>query len=346
VVDDGYPVSSLRIPGTDPFGLMWPCIEPFVFESPLNTTYVTADMVAFRRDWQAQQTFATLDDATNPVLTAHDLPFVYQPGLRLLVGRRMNDWFALEASYLGLLDWNEVRDVRNTTVNTLGTEGNMFSPFSNFGNPPIVGFDYNNFASIRMVTTFHNAELNLRQRLATPPSCLQATAIWGLRYINVQDKFSYRTQSLEPDPDGTNTAINVQASNNLFGVQVGGAVEFQVERRCWLLFEAKGMLLANSASQQTSYSTGPLAGPNSTTNGSRSQGRAMLGGDLAATLEWKITPAIIARFGYQGIFLDGLSLGSDNFLRNLANMTTDPNVLSDDGHLAYQGPFAGVTVTW
>ncbi len=277
VVDDGYPVSSLRIPGTDPFGLMWPCIEPFVFESPLSRTYVTADMVAFRRDWQAKQTFATVNNSTTLALTAHDLPFVYQPGLRLLVGRRMNDWFALEGSYLGLLDWNEVRDVRNTTVNSLGTEGNLFSPFSNFGNPPIVGFDYNDFASIRMVTTFHNAEINLRQRLGTPPSILQATAIWGLRYINVKDKFSYRTQSAEPDPAGTNTAINVQSSNNLFGVQVGGSVEFQVERRCWLLFEAKGMLLANSASQQTSYTAGPLAGPDTTINGSHSQGRRHVG---------------------------------------------------------------------
>ncbi len=346
VVNDGYPVSSLRIPGTDPFGLMWPCIEPFVFQSPLKTTYFTADMVAFRRDWQASQTFATLDTSTNAVLGTHDLPFVFQPGMRLLAGRRFNDWFALEASYIGLLDWNESRSVRDSTSNALGTTGNLFSPFSNFGDPPIVGFDYNYFASIHVVSTFNNAELNLRQRLATPPSCLQATAIWGLRYINIQDRFSYRTQSFEPAPGGTNTAIDVQARNNLFGVQVGGTVEFQVERRCWLMFEAKGMLMANSASQQTSYTAGTLAGAGSTVTGSRSQGRAMLGADLAATLEWKILPGLIARFGYQGIFLDGLALGSNNFLRNLADMAINPNQLSENGHLAYQGPFAGVTLTW
>ena len=346
VVDDGYPVSSLRIPGVDPFGLMWPCIEPFIFESPLNTTYVTADMVAFRRDWQELQTFATLDTPTNAVLGTHDLPFVFQPGLRLLAGRRLNDWFAIEASYLGLLDWNEIRAVRNETVNALGTDGNLFSPFSNFGDPPLVGFDYNFFSSIKIVSTFHNAEINLRQRLATPPSCLQATALWGLRYINIHDDFSYRTQSAEPTPGGTNTAVDVEATNSLFGVQVGASVEFQFERNWWLMFEAKGMLLANSSSQTTDYTVGPLAGPDTTVSGTRSQGRATLGGDLAAVVEWKVTPAIVARFGYQGIFLDGLALGSDNFLRNIANMTTDPNELSDEGHLAYQGPFAGVTVTW
>ncbi len=346
VIDDGYPVSSLRFPGVDPFGLAWPCIEPFVFESPLDTTYVTADLVAFRRDWQASQTFATRDTPGNAVLGTHDLPFVFQPGLRLLAGRRVSDWFALEASYLGLLDWNESREVRDSTDNALGTVGNLFSPFSNFGDPPLVGFDYNDFASIRVVSTFHNAELNLRQRLGTPPSTLQASALWGLRYINVQDRFSYRTRSLEPVLGGTNTAIDVKASNSLFGVQVGMAVELQIERRAWLLFEAKGMLLSNSARQQTDYTVGPLAGPDATVSGARSQGRATLGGDLAATLEWKVTPAIVARFGYQGIFLDGLALGSDNLLRNLAGMTTNPDQLSDDGHLAYQGPFAGVTVTW
>jgi hypothetical protein len=347
VVDDGYPVSSLKFPGVDPFGLAWPCIEPFIFESPLNRTYVTADMVAFRRDWAASDTFATLGTtATNSVLGTHDLPFVFQPGLRLLAGRRVNDWIAIEASYLGLLDWNEQREVRNTTVNSLGSEGNLFSPFSKFGNPPIVGFDYNDFASIKIVSTFHNAELNMRQRLATPPSILQASAIWGLRYINIYDQFTYKTQSAEPVVGGTNTNIDVQGRNNLYGVQVGMAVEFQIERRCWLLFEAKGMLMANSASQQTEYTTGPLARPDATITGAHSQGRVTLGGDLAATLEWKITPGIVARFGYQGIFLDGLALGADNLLRNLAGMTTNPNLLSDDGHLAYQGPFAGVTATW
>jgi len=346
VVDDGYPVSSLRLPGVDPFGLAWPCIEPFIFESPLNQTYVSADMLAFRRDWQSSQPFATLDTPNNPVLGTHDLPFVFQPGLKLLVGRRMNDWIALEGVYLGLLNWNETREVRDTTQNSLGTDGNLFSPFSKFGDPPIVGFDYNNLASISIVSTFHNAEINLRQRLGTPPSCLQASALWGLRYINIQDRFSYRTQSFEPTPGGTATAIDVNTSNNLFGVQVGMAVEFQIERRCWLMFEAKGMLMSNTASQETSYAAGPLAGPDVTVTGSRSQGRAMLGADLAATLEWKITRGIIARFGYQGIFLDGLALGSNNFLRNLAGISTNPNELSDDGHLGYQGPFAGVTVTW
>jgi hypothetical protein len=54
----------------------------------------------------------------------------------------------------------------------------------------------------------------------------------------------------------------------------------------------------------------------------------------------------VARFGYQGIFIDGLALGSDNFLRNVPNMTTDPSELAKDGHLAYHGPFAGATLTW
>ncbi len=346
VIDDGYPVSSLRIPGVDPFGLAWPCIEPFVFESPLEQTYVTADLVAFRRDWQASETFATLDNPENSVLGTHDLPFVFQPGLRFLVGRRVTEWFALEASYLGLLDWNEGREVRDSTVNALGTPGNLFSPFSNFGVPPLVGFDFNDFASLRVVSTFQNAELNLRQRLGTPPSILQSSAIWGLRYINLRDRLTYQTQSNEPIAGGTANAINVQADNNLFGVQVGMAVEIQFERRCWLLFEAKGMLLSNFANQQTDFTTGPLAGPGTTITGSRDQSRVTLGGDLAATLEWKVLPSVVARFGYQGIFLDGLALGADNLLRNLTGMTTNPDQLSDDGHLGYQGPFAGVTATW
>ena len=76
---------------------------------------------------------------------------------------------AIEASFLGLLQWDESRAVRDSTVNSQGTAGNLFSPLTNFGNPPQVGLDFNTLASLRIISQFNNGELNLRQRLNTSP---------------------------------------------------------------------------------------------------------------------------------------------------------------------------------
>ncbi len=322
------------------------CAKPFLYQSPLETTYFTADTVAFRRDWQAKQTFATLNDPTTAVLGTHNLDFVHQPGLRVLAGRRLNDSLAVEASFLGLLQWDELRSVQDSTLNSQGTLGNLFSPLTNFGSPAQLGLDYNSFVSIHTVSQFNNAELNLRHRLDTPPSGMQVSFICGVRYMNVRERFEYRARSFSPSPVGTANAVDVVTKNGLIGTQIGGLADFQIEPRCWISFEAKAVMLANDAGQQTQYTVGPLVGPGTTTSGARNQERVTFAGDLTATAVWKFTPAIVGRVGYQGIFIDGLALGSANFLLNAANMTTAPNELARGGHLAYHGPFAGVTVTW
>ena len=323
-----------------------PCFTPFVYESPLNTTYATADFIAFRRDWSPSLTMATSGSPDNPVLGTHDLQVVFQPGLRVVVGRRLNDSIAVEGTFLGLLQWDEIQAVGNQTINSLGTAGNLFSPFTSFGDPAAVGFDYNNFASIRVMSSMNNAEINLRQQLDTFAACFQATWVYGVRYMNVRDQFQYRTRSLEPVAAGTTNFVDVLAKNSLIGLQTGGSGEIRLARRAWLQFEFKFLLMHNDAGQQTEFTTDPLIGAGTTVTGSRSQGRVALGGDAAATLTWQVSTAIILRVGYQVIFVDGLALGADNFIQNIALITTDPTILSQDGHLAWHGPFAGVTATW
>jgi putative beta barrel porin BBP7 len=342
-LDIGPGGGPARAPWYSPSGL---CFQPLLYASPLETTYVTADLIAFRRDWQTRQVFATLNNSTNIALSIGDLEIAYQPGLRVLAGRRLNDCFAVEGSFLGLLQWDETRTRLDNTPNSQGTTGNLFSPFSNFGVPPVVGFDFNDLASIRLNSQFNNAELNLRQRLVTQPSLMQASALYGFRYMNVRETFDYRTASLAPIGPGTAIAVETNTRNNLWGLQAGGTLEFRIEPRFWLNFELKGILSYNNASQQTDFTAGPLAGPGVTTSGSNDRGRITLGGDVSATAIWKFTPRIVGRAGYQGIFIDGLALAADNFHRNLQFMSTSPSDITRNSHLAFHGPFAGVTVTW
>jgi hypothetical protein len=333
-------------PAPNPLPTLGLCDQLLVYQSPVDTMYFRTEAVAFQRDWQASQPMATLGNPTNVVLSTHDLQFTMQPGLSVLLGRRLNNVFALEGGFIGLLSWNESRTVQNSTINSQGTAGNLFSPFTHFGNPAQVGLDYNTFSSIRTATDFNTAELNIRQRFFTPPSILQASGVYGFRYINIHDRFEYRTRSLSPSPAGSDNAVDVVANNGLFGVQAGGTLEFQIEPRGWINFEAKGIMCRNGAREEMQYTVGPIAGPGTTVNTDQTKGRMALGADVQGSVVWKFTPAIVGRAGYQCIFIDGLVLGSDNFGHNAPLITTGHTDVVSTGNLAFHGPFAGLTVTW
>lgn len=319
---------------------------PAFYEPSLQRTYVTADFVGFLRDRQPNHVFATADGSTHDVFDTKNLDFVMQPGLRLLVGRRFAECWAIEASYLGLFQWDEQNAIRNVTPNIHGTNGNLFSPLTNFGSPAQIGLDFNNLVAARLRSQFDNAEINFRQTLYSTPPAMQITALYGFRYINLREKLNFHSESSVPIPTGTQNTVDVSAGNNLYGLQMGGMFDLMLHRRAWLNIEAKGMLFRNSQNQSTDYTFGPIGGGTTTFSGALSQARACVGADISVTLVWAFSPSLLGRVGYQGIFLDGLSLAADNFARNAPFLTTGPTQLSRDGHLTFQGPFAGFTLTW
>jgi len=334
-------------PGEDanPFTQDEPLIPPTPYQSSLGSVYVTSDLVGFTR-LDPSGTFARFNRVTT-VLSGDNLDFSYQPGLRALVGIRLNDYYALETSYLGHFDWYEQHTVRDQVTNTLGTAGNLFSPFTNFGNPSQAGLDFNNFVSVATETRFNTGEFNVRQRVDLPSSGFQAAGLWGLRYINLSDRFHYRSRSASPTPAGSAVAEDVNAYNRMFGAQIGGAFEAHIERRAWFNLEAKGLLLTNESSQSSHFTRGPLGSVATTTAlGDAKQRRVSLGADVQAVLSWRFSPAIVGRLGYQAIFLGGVALGEDNFLANARNAAVAPSELSNDGNMTFHGPFTGVTVTW
>lgn len=323
------------------------CCDPLlVYQSPLDTNYFRTEIVGFQRDWQVSRTMATRENSVDPALTTHDLEFVMQPGLAVLVGHRLNPTFALEAGYVGLLQWDETRTIQNLNLNSQGTQGDLSSPFTRFGHPPEVGLDYNTFVSIRTKTAFNTAEFNLRQRFDIPPSIMQASGLYGFRYMNINDQFQYRSRSLAPPGVGADNSADVQGINNLFGAQIGGTLDFQVYPRCWLNFEGKFIIARNGATQSIDYTTGPIAGPTSTITNEQSTSRVALGGDVQASAVWKFTPHFIGELGYRAIIIDGLVLGSDSFARNAPIITTGYPEAVNTGHLVFHGPFAGMTATW
>jgi Putative beta barrel porin-7 (BBP7) len=332
---------------TDWFTVPDSCPAPARFyESPRRRVYGLAEGVAFRRSASGNQDFAKINPPGLVALSTRDLNFAYQGGVRGLVGLRMNDRFALEGSYFGLLQWDESSAVRNETINSFGTPGVLVSPFTNFGVPREAGFDYNTVVSIRVESRLENAEFNLRQVLDTNPSTMQATVLYGFRYINVDEEFEYRSQSFVPPVAGTANAVDVGTNNQLFGFQVGTMLEFNVEPRCWINGEFKAGVFHNNASQSTDFVSGPLAGPPTLINTGIAREATTWMLDGSASVMYQFTPSIVARVGYQAIWLDGLALASENFSQNAPLLGLGPAILAKDGSVVYHGPFAGLTFTW
>ncbi|MEX2186093.1 MAG: BBP7 family outer membrane beta-barrel protein [Pirellulales bacterium] len=319
------------------------CPQPAInYFDPHGRWYVAADGIALKRDPSDERPIATRDTATDVVLSTSDLRGEFEGGLRLLVGRQLSERWAIEGSYFGLTTWRAQAAVRDSTLNADGTLGNLFSPFSGFGDPAVVGLDFNSLASINNTSSLDNFELNVRQRVDLPASQLGAYMLYGVRFMNLRERFEYRTESASPAPGGSINAIAVETDNDAVGFQLGSALEWRVEERGWITVEMKGVVAHNNADQAT---VGDLSGI-AAVAGARGESRTTFVGDLSVAAMYQFTPRLLGRIGYQSIWVDGVALASENLEADPNVLTLGPPRLVHDGSVVYHGPFAGLTLTW
>lgn len=302
-------------------------------------------------------------DTVTPVLGTQDLDFGFQYGGRALVGRTLGNCHAFEVSYFQVTDWDEMAAVRDDTefVPDIAAPGDppdpdfanpfpasLFSPFSDFGNPPIEELDYNNLAQIRYTSSLDNIEWNLRRWLPMPPdSPLQVSLLVGGRYMNVDEAFFYYTESAVPF-DPTTTSVITQTANTLLGVQAGAQFEYHVEPCWWIDCEIKGAVFSNSAKQLTAYDhQGDPGDPYvATTAFTREEDTSAFALDLRLTGTWMVTPCLAVCGGYQALWVDGLALASENFSDDIDILMLGPATLVDTGKVVYHGPHLGATWRW
>jgi hypothetical protein len=222
----------------------------------------------------------------------------------------------------------------------LGGTGNLFSPFSGFGNPPRAGFDYNNLMTIRNISRLQNGELNVKYLLPMLSNGFRASFLTGVRYVTVQEELYYHSESSAAG--GSTVDYATRTTNDLVGPQIGGYFEFFSVPNSWISFEMKGAICGNSASQTTA---------DSASGAFVSNDRVVTAfvGDLQLMLNWQITSHCVTRFGYQAMWVDGLALASQNFgPGGTAVSVNNPAVSALDagGNVVYHGPHLGLEITW
>lgn len=297
------------------------------------------------------QTIWTHTDESTDVLNSGDHRFRFAGGGRVLVGRTLANRCAFEVSYFDLTDWDEFAAVRNDTPfavdideegNPLIYTGSLFSPFSDFGNPPLFGWDFNRLAEVRYGSSLNNLECNLRYWMLADPERLQASILVGGRYMNVDESFFYHTESIVPEL--AENLVTTDTGNSLIGVQLGAMFKFHVDPGWWIDCEIKGAAFDNDAFQRTDFTRDSLVDIDRTHG--RAEHVSTFALDLKLNVTLMVTPRLAVRGGYQALWVDGLALAVDNFTTQEAVLFSGPATLDRKGKAVYHGPHLGVTWIW
>lgn len=329
------------------------CAPEICCDPPRGCWYARTDFIMLRRDVggvEIARFDSVLTDTIYPqeiVLTTNDFEEPFRPGMSLLLGHTLGESpYQVEFTYFTANDWESALAVRDRTENELGTAGNLYSKFSNFGDPEaLVGFDYNNRVSIREQSEMYNVEFNVRHLLPIVKRGMAVSWLVGLRHIGVGEQFDYLSESLVPTTLGSTLNLATSTRNKLWGAQIGSRLEIYVQNNCWINFEAKGALCSNSTRQTT---VGALVSGGTTTPVSleRSDNVTSYVGDLALELVYRPTPHLATRFGYQAVWVDRLTLAAENYAPPAEALLLGPAQINVCGNAVYHGPHIGLEVTW
>lgn len=271
------------------------------------------------------------------ILETDDFSLGFVSGLRLTLGHYVTRTTSIEAGYFGVGDW----DKRQSTPVFPSTNGlGPLFPYwtESFGPFDTSAFSGSNQQIAAYSSGFQSAEVGVRHWFTPNTSML-----FGFRYVGITDVFQLTALN---DPQNSNAGdigiYRTWTTNNLFGGQIGTEYSHELWFR-WLYFslEGKAGAFANAAKQSSLLFSTP------TTDHEHSERGAQFAGltELSLTLTALLGNHISLRGGYTFLFVDGISLATDQLDTN-PTMTNSQNFIAEKGSMRLHGPFAGGEITW
>ncbi len=309
----GQPAVDWMAPPNANYDYGGTCCGPHWYDFAVDAAFLQRTSSGF-----GGQAFTSLGiagfDPPNVVLSADNLNFDWEAGVRASVRYQMNAVSNMEAVYLDAINWRD-----SATVTT--DNHDLYSVFSHFGDFPLGGFEETDQASLQRIgyeSDLDSVEWNWRHAWIKPQYRLSGSWLLGFRYVKLDEQFEFFSQVL-PHFDPINMVnrnaasfdYRVNTDNNMYGAQVGTEFTFCVVPAFLFGGEIKAGLFGNRAQQHTTMvAVNPLV--ETTTEQANDDDVAFLSeASLYGLIQfhplWKL------RAGYQVLYLNGVALGINNF---------------------------------
>jgi hypothetical protein len=332
------PMTSANAPPGPDTGLSLPADIPTAWGRgpvPESAAYLHLGALGLMRQDPGHGVIASLDNASRPSLTAHDLDPDYAWGVRATFGYLCDD-AAIEVTGFYIPE-------QTTTASLAALPRPDFGQFTlPFKNSPanLLGptgeglLSHADSVTARLRSTLGDAELNYRwwSRAFTP-----VEGIFGFRYMNVQERASITADSTITGADSglplasllaTNLA---RANNNLLLGQFGA--EFNIPVTCWLYLGLMTKLAAGAdyieVTQRLSDGQGNLAVGNK-----RDVWTYAAVYELDAFIDIVQFEKVRLRVGYNMLWMTHVAEGFQQFNSDLSQGPT----IRDGGSIFYHGP--------
>lgn len=362
--------------GVDPFGGAGLNVEqsgPHYFDISGEFIYWERGNLGSRVvDISADGVSSTLATATaNIVQTTDAVQQGFQPGFRIFGRYDVGALSLLEVGYTGLL--NQTANSSVTSPVAAGTPdglGDLFSPFSNFGQDPfpfgILNNDLETFEetdralthALSLDTNLQTAEVNYRRYWGGYNPRLSGTLLAGFRYTRLDEQFVFSSIGGDFNPGdtagtvpfGVSTAtFQVSADNDLAGFQLGGDATYVIRQGIRLQTEGKVGIFNNDIDVQTTFATSDDNPAPFTEAFSNNQVAFIT--DARLTLIVDVLPSVSIKAGYDVLFLNSIATAVDNI-----NFTGIPAgvtgigarvpAFADESDAVFHGAHIGLEYIW
>ncbi len=258
-----------------------------------------------------------LDGGGATVVNADQLDFGWETGFDVALSRRWNDYQNIELRYFQIDGWDAMLSSPFVATDAIAT-----SPPSPIGFAGTVDYFYESL--------MRSAEINLVNRLSPVESFRLAL---GFRWMQINENLS---QTFLP----VASVFEIDTSNNLYGLQLGGDAVLYRGIRFNVAGWIKSGIYANVADQSTSIMGGPVV-----SNGIGETTAAFIG-ETGLLADFELTQSISLIGGYQLLWVSGAALAADQ-LPNMSSALTGlvPTGL-DQSDVFYHGAIVGVDIHW
>jgi len=256
------------------------------------------------------------------VFSTGDLEFDDESGFRVMVGRRIDECRAWEASYFGIDDWASAATV--TGANNIALPGDLGAASLDFFAADTMNITYQ--------TRLQSAEFNWIETHGG----LQIFG--GFRYLSLREEFNIEST----DADSGTSDYNIRSQNDLYGAQYGGRY---AESREWWGWDITGKVgVLGNVAEQTQFVTDSVVGGFLRDPITAQAGQVAFLAEANLSAQVNLTKVWSVRAGYNVLWIQGLALAPDQL--DFRDSIMGGNVINSEETVFYHGASVGLYAHW